>query len=359
MQTQRKSNFELLRMFCMLMIVASHFGMYTPFQFSTTAISINRLWMQFLQIGGHIGVNTFVLISGYFLVNVPDIKLDKVWKLWSQLSFYSLSIFIVFVITDLREFRWFSLLESVFPVTFNKWWFASTYFILYLFTPYINILLHKLNKRMYQKMLLLMFICWSVIPTVTTSSFESNNLIWFICMYSAGGYIRLWTEELKISSKKCFVGVAFLVLLTFGTVGVFDVLGMRYVFVAQHATYFYWMQRVPMLLIAVLLFVGTKNIEISYNKAINTVAAATFGVYLIHENRWMRSFLWQIVFYRGDLQGSLYLIPYSLLVIGVVYAACTVIELLRRRLFGFLNKLLLLRIVHHPVIHATRTDNTP
>lgn len=359
MQTQRKSNFELLRMFCMLMIVASHFGMYMPFQFSSTTITINRLWIQFLQIGGHIGVNTFVLISGYFLVNIPDIKLDKVWKLWSQLSFYSLSIFIVFVITDLREFSWFSLLESVFPVTFNKWWFASTYFILYLFTPYINILLHKLNKRMYQKMLLLMFICWSVIPTVTTSSFESNNLIWFICMYSAGGYMRLWTEELKISSKKCFVGVAFLVLLTFGTVVVFDVLGMRYVFFAQHATYFYWMQRVPMLLIAVLLFVGTKNIEISYNKTINTVAAATFGVYLIHENRWMRSFLWQTVFYRGDLQGSLYLIPYSLLVIGVVYAACTVIELLRRGLFGFLNKFLLLRIIHHPVIQTGSTDDTP
>ena len=359
MQTQRKSNFELLRIFCMLMIVASHFGLYTPFQFSATTITMNRLWMQLLQIGGNVGVNIFVLISGYFLVNVPDIKLNKVWKLWSQLSFYSLSIFIVFVITGLREFSWLSLLESAFPVTFNKWWFASTYFIMYLFTPFINILLHKLDKKMYQKMLVLMFICWSVIPTLTTSSLKSNELIWFICMYSAGGYIRLWVEEQKISWKKYFAGALCLAILTFGTVIVFDVLGMRYAFFAQHATYFYWMQRIPTLLIAVLLFIGVKNIDIPYNKIINTVSSATFGVYLIHESRWMRSFLWQTIFYKGSLQESLYLIPYSLFVIGVVYGVCTLIELLRRGLFGFLNKPLLLRIIHHPVIQTGSTEDTP
>ena len=178
-------------------------------------------------------------------------------------------------------------------------------------------------------------------------------------MYSAGGYIRLWMEELKTSWKQCFTGALFLAFLTFGTVVVFDVLGMRYTFFAQHVTYFYWMQRVPMLLIAVLLFIGVQNIDIPYNKIINTVSSATFGVYLIHENRWVRSFLWQTFYYKEGLQESLYLIPYSLFVIGVVYAVCTVIELLRRRLFVFLNKFLLFRIIHHPIIQTGRTDNTP
>lgn len=359
MQTQRKSNFELLRIFCMLMILASHFALYIPFQFSTTTITLNRLWMQFLQIGGHIGVNVFVLISGYFLVHVPDTKGEKIWKLWSQLLFYSLSIYVIFLIANLKEFSWLSLLVSILPVTFNKWWFASTYFVMYLFTPYINILLHKLNKQMYQKMLILMFVCWSVIPTFTTSSLKSNELIWFICMYSAGGYIRLWMEDAKISNKKCFGGAVFLTMLTFGTVIVFDMLGMQYNFFAQHATYFYWMQRLPMLLIAILLFVGFKNTEISYNKTINVVASATFGVYLIHENRWMRSFLWEEVFYRGDLQESFYLIPYSILVIGVVYVVCTVIELVRMRFLPFSNKPFLLRIIYHLIIPTGRTDNTP
>lgn len=338
MQTQRKSNFELLRILCMLMILASHFALYTPFEFATTTITINRLWMQFLQIGGHIGVNAFVLISGYFLVNVPDIKRNKIWKLWSQLIFYSLSIYIIFLIAGLKEFSWLTLLASILPVTFNKWWFASTYFVMYLFTPYINVLLNKLSKQMYQKMLILMFVCWSVIPTFTTSTFESNNLIWFICLYSAGGYIRLWMEGTKISNKKCFGGAALLTVLTLGTVIIFDVLGMRYDFFAQHATYFYWMQRLPIVLIAILLFVGVKNTEISYRKTINVVASATFGVYLIHENRWVRSYLWETVFYRAGLKGSLYLIPYSILVIGVVYMLCTAIELVRKRIMGFLCK---------------------
>lgn len=38
--------------------------------------------------GGKIGVNVFVLISGYFLIIAPKIKISKVIKLWLQIAFY-------------------------------------------------------------------------------------------------------------------------------------------------------------------------------------------------------------------------------------------------------------------------------
>ena len=61
---KRQSNIELLRILAMILIIAHHFALFGAFGFSETAVSINKLWIQFIQIGGKIGVNIFILISG-------------------------------------------------------------------------------------------------------------------------------------------------------------------------------------------------------------------------------------------------------------------------------------------------------
>lgn len=48
----RQSNIELLRIIAMLLIVAYHFGIHSGFNYSTDSITINRLWVQFIQGGG-------------------------------------------------------------------------------------------------------------------------------------------------------------------------------------------------------------------------------------------------------------------------------------------------------------------
>ena len=62
----RKSNFELLRIIAMIMIVFHHFAIFSESKFDINLITLNRLWNQFIRMGGKIGVNIFVLISGYF-----------------------------------------------------------------------------------------------------------------------------------------------------------------------------------------------------------------------------------------------------------------------------------------------------
>ena len=65
---ERNSNFELLRIIAMLMIVFHHFSVHGGFNYELTDISFNRLWLYFISMGGKIGVDIFVLISGYFLI---------------------------------------------------------------------------------------------------------------------------------------------------------------------------------------------------------------------------------------------------------------------------------------------------
>lgn len=70
-----------------------------------------------------------------------------------------------------------------------------------------------------------------------------------------------------------------------------------------------------------------------YNKIINTISSATFGVYLIHDNPIMRSFLWHTLFKNATFSNNYFLIPYSLAVILIVFFGCTIIELFRIHLF--------------------------
>lgn len=81
---QRQSNFEILRIFAIIMIIFHHIAMHSNFSSSNIT---SYLYIVFIQMGGKIGVNIFVLISGYFLINTEKIKIKKILKLWGQMFF--------------------------------------------------------------------------------------------------------------------------------------------------------------------------------------------------------------------------------------------------------------------------------
>ncbi len=327
----RQSNMELLRIIAMLFIVAHHFSVHSGFDFPTDMITVNRLWVQFIEIGGKIGVNIFVLISGYFLISCQSIKTNKVIKLWLQLITYSILIFVLFTALGANPFSIKQLIKRCLPVTYSQWWFASTYFMLYLISPYISKLLNTLSRKEYQYLLILLTICWCIIPTFTLQVLESNSLLWFIYLYSLAGYIRLHASKMNIKQLPviCFSLSALLIILTFLSAVVFDVLGTKASIFAEYANYFFGMQTLPILAISVLIFVGFLKINIGHKRMINIVASATFGVYLIHDHNSTRYFLWKNVFVGASYSESKILIPYSVLAIAIVFIACTIIELLR------------------------------
>ena len=83
------------------------------------------------------------------------------------------------------------------------------------------------------------------------------------------------------------------------------------------------------------MFVAFLNLRIEGKRSsavITLVAGASFGVYLIHDHYYIREALWT------KIDGALwldkwYLLPASLGTIFAVYGVCTLIELLRQRLF--------------------------
>lgn len=329
----RQSNIELLRILTMVMIVAHHFSVHGNFDFPVNVISVNRLWIQFIQIGGKIGVDVFVLISGYFLITASSVKWNRVIKIWLQIFTYSILIYILFTSFGLETFGIKNLIKALFPVTFSQWWFASAYFVLYLFSPFINRALKAFDQKTYLNLLALMTFCWCIIPTVFYETWQCNDLLWFIYLYLLAGYIRLYGVPLSLKGSTYILISCVLILLTFLSAVFFDFVGLKLPFAGMMATFFYEMHQVPILLISLTMFLGFLKIDIGSRPVINAVSATTFGVYLIHDNAYMRNFLWTKVFKNAMFTNSLRLIPYSIIVVCVVFVVCSLIELIRINVF--------------------------
>ena len=325
---QRQMNFELLRIFSILIIIFNHFSIHGGFAFDTSSITWNRLWIQFI-LGGNLGVDLFVLISGYFLITWDRVDTRKAVRLWTQMFFYSVVIFLVFLLTGRKPFQVRDLVSALLPVLSGQWWFASTYLILYLIFPFVNILLRSMSREEYRRMLLGMAFLWCGIPTFCRFSVQANHLIVFICLYSVGGYIRLWREDAAADTGKCVCVTALLSGLYLLIVLSFNVIGLFIPIFGQHPTFFNTKQGIPIVALAVSIFLVFKSMRVRQRKWIQVLSSATFGVYLIHDHPWVREFLWTDLFRNAVFQDSPRLIPYSCLVVFAVYSCCTVLERLR------------------------------
>ena len=71
----------------------------------------------------------------------------------------------------------------------------------------------------------------------------------------------------------------------------------------------------------------------------NLIASSTFGVYLIHDNPYIRNYIWKELFKVSSYINSPYLFLYSILITFIVFIVCTFIDLIRRLISILLGEL--------------------
>lgn len=330
----RNTSIELLRIISMIMIMFHHFAYHGNFEWNFNEVTLPHLWYDFILMGGKVGVDIFVLISGYFLIENTEklFQPKKLLKFWGQVVFYSIMTYLLSVMLRLNAFEIKQLIKVCLPITYPGWWFASTYFMLYLIHPFLNKLLHGLSKTEYQYLILMMVLCWSIIPTATTQLFESNSLLWFVTLYGIAGYVNLYGGNQKLQSKHYFSLYFMVLIITYTVSTTFLFLGTKKEEWSTHAIDFFEIERLPILLMAITLFMGFVTLKMNYHKWINMIASATFGVYLIHNSSYIRYYLWTNIFKINQYQDSTFLILYSILVVFILYVSCTMIDLIRKKL---------------------------
>ena len=113
----RLSNFELLRIISMILIVINHYVVSSGVL--DLEFNINRVILQLFGIGGKIGVTLFVLISGYFLID-SKFKMRKLLKIILETLFYSVSIYFLLWAFQKQKFSIKGMIKVFLPITMGE-----------------------------------------------------------------------------------------------------------------------------------------------------------------------------------------------------------------------------------------------
>ena len=339
MGKERDSNIELLRIVAMLMIVLHHLCLrgYSGLEGGLDGWFVD-LERNMLIIGGKIGVDVFVLISGFFLAS-GKIKATSFLRVLLEAWFYALVIGLLYAVISPATFDVKVFLNS-FLLTEGGGlpWFVTIYLGMYLAAPWLARLASVLEKAAFKQMLLIGFIIFSVIPTLPKSTFVISNFTWFCFLFLLACYIRRFGLN-SIFSRRLFVGGGCLLV---ASVIVLELLSIRFPALHEHVAYFSGQYSFLSFAIAVGLFCIFKDLKVGHLKWVNLVAQGTFGVYLIHENVFMRQLLWphfDFVFSSG----AFLVVPLALVSTVAIFVVLVAVDLVRlslleKPLFGFLGR---------------------
>lgn len=331
----RQSNFELLRLICMFLIVMHHFGMHACDRINVNylAISFNKVLVQLFTYGGKFGVDVFIIMTGFFLVS-KSFKISKIVRLYALSSFYSVCILLLGFAMGWSVSNKF-ILTSIFPVEFVSYWFISDYLLLYLLFPIINVLLKRIDFYSYVYALGIGGYVVCIFPMFTFS--HSSGLLLFTYLYSIGAFIRLYGERIPAFFKSIwfpmitFVAI-FVLLLMFDFLG--DNLGSR--FLLHNSTFTSVADNPLMVCMSAGVFMVFSRIKIK-SGLINSLAVSVFAVYLIHENQLLKKVIWGDLFSPMRHFDSWLFLIYSVLCILLVFLSCLMIDRLRILLLKLLR----------------------
>lgn len=202
---ERYSSFELLRLFCIFGIQSMH--AYAVFM--KDAEGFNFVYGVFINSVFNIGVSVFILISGYFGVKF---SLKKLITLELLVIFYSLCSELLIGFAG-GEWNLKNLMKAFFPIFTRKYWYMTSYMLLLFFSEYINKIPEKLDKKQFEKLLLMLLFIFSIVPTIIQTDIMGDSGKGFanmFFMYLMGRYIALYGIA---CSRKRSVVVAFFTLL--------------------------------------------------------------------------------------------------------------------------------------------------
>ncbi len=320
----RTSNLELYRIICMIMIVAHHYvvnsGLWAvDSPLWTNPTTLNSIFLLFFGAWGKTGINCFLMITGYFMCT-SKITLRKFIKLMGQIYLYRLLLYPILLIAGYETFSAERLVRIIMPVWGLRENFIGCFVVFWLTIPFLNILVHNMNKRQHELLLILMLTLYTILGSIPSFNVTFNYVVWFGIIYFIASYIRMYPNP--IFDRKKLWGYMTLLSVLLVLLSIFR---FRYHFVSDCNKLF-------AVAVAVCSFLWFKNMNIKYSQIINAFGAGTFGVLLIHANSSaMRTWLWKDTV---DAVGH-YSLPFGELVlycigiVALIFVICNLIDQLR------------------------------
>lgn len=314
----RQSNIELLRIILMFMIILWH-GLvhYCNNIFFENSTITETLLMSFSVIG----VNCFISISAHFGIKF---RLKSLVSFIIQASFYSIAIFACFKLIGANKYiTETSYLEVLTPILHGRWWFLTTYIMLFLVAPLLN----EGVKYIPQQKLRIIIICLLTLeilsPIVETHLLggDGTTLFSFITIYIAVRYLSVYNITFK---KPILIYIISSLILFFTTL---TLLHWGYNTKAWHLFNY---SSLFVIVGAISFLQFFKNMKLRESTFVNSVASLTFGVYLIHDHKSIRLFLQDnLLPIFNTIENPIIFTSYLLAITLCIFAICILIEKVR------------------------------
>ena len=284
----RNSNLELLRIILIMGVMILHYvGPYGKgIEYAKDSV-INYYVLIFLQAISSCAVDAFIIISAYFLCSMDRRSYWKVVELFLQVVLFKVAFYIGSVLLGINEFDTKDFL--IFCVPNN--YYVILYSVLYLLSPYINILINKLGVlqlKRFMIILLIIFPGWNCIINLagnilqvewkglsTVGSAGSQNgftIVNFFVLYIIASYIK--KADIKITRKRCLAYIAAIVMGIFAWSSI--EYNMRWSTVSRNY------DNPLVIALATMVFLLFSQMSFS-NKVVNELARAAFTCFLFHQ----------------------------------------------------------------------------
>ena len=282
-EKQRNYSLDLLRVIAILMIIIFHVC-YKALIFNNLS-EFNKLIVAFFLHFGEIGVNLFMLITGFFLYKSNSSKTTKIIRLIYDI-----------ILCVIVKGSYAVTLSTFFPTSLGYFWYVTCYICILIFSPYLNLLIKNLEQKDYRRLLIISLIILSVIPTISGLAIANvengqvySRFIWLIFMYFLGAYISKYQESdrllkndreffIKFNILSSFFAIIFIFIFKYLSVSFMPKVPMFYMWPPNSIIVFLMSVSLFIIFVKTNLIKKTKAI-----KFIEKISQHTLGIYLLHD----------------------------------------------------------------------------
>ena len=344
LKARRNSNIELLRIIAMAMIIAHHYvlcGLSAGYLMDGP----NRWLASLLFSYGKTGVNIFILITGYYMVNM-SFSVKRPLKIMGQVWFYSLLMLLVCLLVPAvsEQMGRNQILTALFPICSNEYWFATQYILLLAVSPFLNRFAHRVEEKQLTLCVIVLVIFNSVIPCVfaalsgnmDTVPFYSQP-VWFAALYLMAARIRLHSPDCAAREERRNYVLAAVVWGV--SIPAWAWLRQILFAVTERERFHGFLSLSQMdwsifgIMFALELFQCVRLMEPQCRRWINLLASFSFGVYLFHAHPFFFA-VKAAVFGQTEPASAAALILQAAAVVFGCYLAGSIIDLARQKTVG-------------------------
>ena len=269
---------ELLRIVSMVLVLITHacyVSLGPPTQADITASYSSSIMRSLSESLSDVGVNTFILISGWFGIRS---RLSRFVEFIFQIYFLEVLLYAMMKVLGLTGTIGIDGWIELFFFRYGTYWFIKAYIVLYIFAPLLNAFVENCSRKQLQFFLISFYIVQTIYGFYINIGWFSNGYspMSFMGLYLLARYMRLYPSWFAKFDKSVDVTLYFLVSLITALCS----LSMTYFF-GKVGTVLFQNSCPLMIISSVYFFLFFTKISFQ-NNYVNWVSASCFAAYLVH-----------------------------------------------------------------------------